>query len=265
MPQNSRLQIIKIGGNIIDNPNALGSFLEKFSATMGKKILVHGGGRMATQLANQMGIKTQMIEGRRITDKPMLEVVTMVYAGQINKNIVATLQKYNCDALGLTGADLNSIQTVKRAVKEVDYGYVGDVLHDSVNVLSIKKLLDASFVPVFSAITHNGNGILLNTNADTIASALAIALAETYEVSLVYCFEKNGVLRDIDDEASVIKHIRKEEYGDLKKENVVTDGMIPKIDNAFEAIEKGVESVYIGHALNLHLFQNGSFGTKLTK
>lgn len=265
MSQNSQLKIIKIGGNIIDNPGALESFLEKFSATMGKKILVHGGGRMATQLANQMGIKTQMIEGRRVTDKEMLDVVTMVYAGLINKNIVAALQKNKCDAIGLSGADINSIQTVKRPVKEIDYGYVGDVLHDSVNVLSIKKLLEAGFVPVFSAITHNGNGVLLNTNADTIASALAIALADRYEVSLVYCFEKKGVLRDVNDEKSLIKHICMDEYEELKNENVITHGMIPKIDNAFAAIEKGVDSVYIGHALNLHLFQNGSFGTKLTR
>ncbi|HLQ99071.1 MAG TPA: acetylglutamate kinase [Sphingobacterium sp.] len=263
MTENSLLQVIKIGGNIIDDPEALDDFLEKFSALRGKKILVHGGGKEATRVAVKMGVQTKMIDGRRITDKEMLDIVTMVYAGKINKEIVVRLQKMHTEALGLTGADVNTIQTVKRPVKDIDYGYVGDVLHDSVNVLNIKKILDAGFIPVFSAITHNGNGKLLNTNADTVAAALASAFSSTYDVSLVYSFEKNGVLSDINDEDSIIEQIDKEQYEAFKNEGVVNQGMIPKLDNAFEALMKGVSRVYIGNARNLQLLQQDAFGTKL--
>lgn len=265
MSQSTRIHIIKIGGNIIDDTDSLDLFLEKFSALGGKKILVHGGGKMATRLADKMGVETKMINGRRVTDENMLQIVTMVYAGLANKDIVARLQKYDCDSIGMTGADANTIRTVKRPVKEVDYGYVGDVLHDSVNVFNIKKILELGFVPVFSAITHTGKGLLLNTNADTIASALAIALSDIYEVSLIYCFEKDGVLKDISDESSVISNIKSNEYQEYKDSGVITEGMIPKIDNAFNAILKGVENVYIGNALNLHLLQQNQFGTKLTR
>lgn len=259
----SLIHIIKIGGNVIDDEEQLHLFLEKFAALQGKKILVHGGGKIATRVADSLGVEVKMLEGRRITDEKMLDVVTMVYAGLTNKKLVALLQKNNCDAVGLSGADGNIIKAVKRAVKQVDYGYVGDILFDSVNTLSLKKFLDAGFTPVFSAITHNGLGQLLNTNADTIASALAISLSKIYDTQLIYCFEKNGVLRDVSDESSVIKSINIEEFQRLKLDKVIFEGMIPKLDNAFEAISKGVKNVYIGNALNLHLYQQGEFGTCL--
>lgn len=259
----STLNIIKIGGNVIDDDIQLENFLEKFAAISGKKILVHGGGRIATRIATKLGVEAKVIEGRRITDRAMLDVVAMVYAGLANKNIVATLQKYDCDAIGLSGADGNVIKSVKRPVKEIDYGFVGDILTDSVNCLAIKKFLDAGFIPVFSAITHNGKGQLLNTNADTIASALAVALSDFYETSLIYCFEKNGVLADIDDEGSVIESITADDFEKFKKVGVISEGMIPKLENAFDAIQKGVRSVYIGNAANLHLFQQQKFGTCL--
>lgn len=259
----SILNIVKIGGNVIDNPNQLETFLEKFSALPGRKLLVHGGGKIATRVAADMGIEAKLVEGRRITDTAMLDVVTMVYAGLTNKNIVASLQKFNCNAIGLCGADANVIKAVKRPVKEIDYGFVGDILADSINSLSIKKLLEAEFIPVFSAITHNGNGQLLNTNADTIASSLAVTLSKLYEVSLIYCFDKNGVLLNVDDDNSVIETIRAGDFERLKENKTIHDGMIPKLFNAFEAISKGVSNVYIGNADNLHLFQQQKFGTCL--
>ncbi|MEJ5054957.1 acetylglutamate kinase [Sphingobacterium sp. MYb382] len=259
----SVLNIIKIGGNVIDDEQQLQVFLEKFAALQGKKILVHGGGKIATRVAAALGVEAKMLDGRRITDEPMLDVVTMVYAGLTNKKIVAALQRYDCDALGLSGADGNVIKAVKRPVREVDYGFVGDILADSVNSLNIKKFLDAGFVPVFSAITHNVIGQLFNTNADTIASALAISLAKLYETRLIYCFEKNGVLRDVNDDNSVIKSIKAADFETLKEEGVIYEGMIPKLENAFTAIAKGVKNVYIGNALNLHLYQQGGFGTCL--
>ena len=259
----SVLNIIKIGGNVIDDEEQLLIFLEKFAALQGKKILVHGGGKIATRLAEELGIPAQLVEGRRVTDAKMLDVVTMVYAGLTNKKIVASLQKYGCDAVGLSGADGNVIKAVKRPVREIDFGFVGDILVDSVNTLSIKKFLEAGFTPIFSAITHNGMGQLLNTNADTIASALAITLSKTYETSLIYCFEKNGVLRDVTDENSVIEKIRADEYEELKTSGIIYEGMLPKMENAFAAIAKGVKNVYIGNALNLHLYQQGQFGTCL--
>lgn len=260
---NSTLNIIKIGGNVIDDDIQLNIFLEKFAAVPGKKILVHGGGKIATRIASKLGIEAKMVDGRRITDSEMLDVVTMVYAGLTNKNIVATLQKYNCDAIGLSGADGNVIKAIKRPVREIDYGFAGDILADSVNSLAIKKFLDAGFTPIFSAITHNGTGQLLNTNADTIASALATALSDHYETSLIYCFEKNGVLTDINDDNSVIENITAAQFQELKENGIISDGMIPKLDNAFQAINKGVKSVYIGNASNLHLFQQQKFGTCL--
>jgi acetylglutamate kinase len=257
----SVLNVIKIGGNVIDDESQLESFLEKFAALQGKKILVHGGGKVATRTAAGLGIEAKMIDGRRVTDAAMLDIVTMVYAGLTNKKIVSLLQKFDCDALGLSGADGNAIKAVKRPVREVDYGYVGDILVDSVNTLSIKKFLEAGFTPVFSAITHNGLGQLLNTNADTIASALAVSLSKIYDTRLIYCFEKDGVLRDVNDERSVIKSITPDEFETLKSAGVIYEGMIPKLDNAFHAIGKGVKNVYIGNALNLHLYQQGEFGT----
>ncbi|PRD51274.1 acetylglutamate kinase [Sphingobacterium gobiense] len=260
---NSGLHIIKIGGNVIDDDAQLQRFLEQFSALRGKKILVHGGGKIATRIAADLGIEAKLVDGRRITNKPMLDVVTMVYAGLTNKHVVSSLQKLGCDALGLCGADGNTIKAIKRPVREIDYGYVGDILVDSVNPHSIKKFLEAGFTPVFSAITHNGLGQLLNTNADTIASALAVSLAKIYETKLIYCFEKDGVLRDVNDSDSVIQSIKADEFEQLKATNVIYEGMIPKLENAFEALGKGVKNVYIGNALNLYKYQQGEFGTCL--
>ncbi|MGO1596235.1 MAG: acetylglutamate kinase [Sphingobacterium sp.] len=259
----SALHIVKIGGNIIDSADQLEAFLEKLARLPGRKILVHGGGKIASRIASDMGVPVNMIEGRRITDGAMLDVVTMVYAGLTNKNIVASLQKYDCNAIGLCGADANVIKAVKRPVKEIDYGFVGDILVDSVDPSSIKLLLEAEFTPVFSAITHNGNGQLLNTNADTIASSLAVALSKLYEVSLIYCFDKHGVLLDVNDERSVIETIRSSEFPELRDNGTIHNGMVPKLFNAFDAISKGVSNVYIGHASNLHLFQQQKFGTRL--
>ncbi len=259
----SRLLIVKIGGNVIDNAAALHDFLEKFSALPGKKILVHGGGKLATELSNKMGIPVNMVDGRRITDAETLKVATMVYAGWTNKNIVAKLQALDCDAIGLSGADGNTLQTMKRPVKELDYGFVGDIMHDTVNVANIKKFLDAGFTPVFSAITHNGQGQLLNTNADTIASAIAVAMTSIYETSLIYCFEKQGVLRDVNDEQSVISEISLMDFDRMQKVKAVAEGMIPKLQNAFDALGKGVSTVSIGHAESLHLIQNERAGTKI--
>src|SRR5690606_16791651 len=248
----SELTIIKIGGNVIDDDVKLQSFLEKFAGLQGKKILVNGGGKIATRIASGLGIEAKLDEGRRITDKTMLDVVTMIYAGLTNKQIVSYLQNFGCDAVGLSGADANTIKAIKRPVKEIDYGYVGDILVDSVNTSSIKKFLEAGFTPVFSAITHNGLGQLLNTNADTIASALAVSLAKIYDTRLIYCFEKNGVLKDVEDPDSVIKSIKAAEFEKLREDGVIYEGMIPKLTNAFDALGKGVKNVYIGNALNLH-------------
>ena len=238
------LKVVKIGGNVIDDQEALSTFLKDFSQLEGSKILVHGGGKLATRLAEQMNVSVKMIEGRRITDAETLDIITMVYAGKINKNIVAQLQKYNCNAIGFTGADGNSIVSHKREIKAIDYEFVGDV--DKVNPEIISVLLDNNVTPVFCAITHDQNGQLLNTNADTIASELAIGLSELYEVELHYCFEKNGVLADINDDNSVVEDINQTNYQELKEEGVIADGMIPKLDNCFHAIEHKVGKVCIG-------------------
>ncbi len=258
-----KLFIIKIGGNVIDNSEKLHEFLKDFVSLPGYKILVHGGGKMATQLADDMGIEAKMVEGRRITDIETLRIVTMVYAGLINKNIVAQLQFRNCNAIGLTGADANTIRASKRPVKDIDYGFVGDINDTSVSAEAIKNLLEDGLIPVFSAITHDGQGQLLNTNADTIASALAIGLSGLYETSLVYCFEKKGVLKDVEDDLSVIREIQSGEFDSLKEQGVVAGGMIPKLHNAFEAIKSGVKDVYIGKADELSELNGEQFGTRL--
>lgn len=263
MSTNSVLNVIKIGGNVIDDEQKLEAFLEKFSALSGKKILVHGGGKIATRIAERMGLEPKLVDGRRITDGEMLKVATMVYAGLTNKSIVAILQKFGCDAIGLSGADGNTIKAVKRPVKNIDYGFVGDILVDSVNASAVKRFLESGFTPVFSAITHTGHGQLLNTNADTIASSLAIALSKLYDVSLLYCFEKDGVLRNVDDQASLIDTISADEFETLTEQKIIHDGMIPKLHNAFEAIGKGVKEVYVGNADNLHHYQQQKFGTRL--
>ncbi|WP_257666923.1 acetylglutamate kinase [Parapedobacter tibetensis] len=260
-----RLWVIKIGGNIIDHPEGLSRFLERFSTLRGNKILVHGGGKIATRTAAELGVEAKLVEGRRITDEAMLRVVTMVYAGLTNKQIVTGLQKHGCNAIGLSGADGNSIRTVKRPVKEIDFGFVGDILPGSVDTQTISTLVEGGLTPVFSAITHDGHGQLLNTNADTIASALAVALSSLYDTSLVYCFEKKGVLRDVHDENSTIPEIRAGEFEQLKASGIIADGMVPKLYNAFDAIGKGVYEVCIGHADDLHLLREQRFGTRMIK
>lgn len=243
------LNIVKVGGAVVEDDSRLNSLLTAFCAIKGNKMLVTGGGRTATRIASELGIESQMIEGRRITDESMLKVVTMVYAGLVSKNIVAELQAKGLNAIGLCGADLNIIKCVKRPTVRIDYGFVGDV--DSVNVKELQMLIDADAVPVICPITHDGMGQLLNTNADTIASSLAAALATGYDVTLTYCFEKNGVLSDPDDESSVIPEIRKEYYKELLEKEIVSGGMIPKLDNAFAAIDAGVNKVVITNAENL--------------
>lgn len=242
------ITIIKIGGNVIDNDDALPVFLEKFAGIPGNKILVHGGGKLATRLAGIMNIPQQMINGRRVTDAESLKIVTMVYAGDINKRVTALLQSYNCNAIGLSGADGNLIRAKKREVAGVDYGFVGDLPEDSVNTGLLVSLFKNGLTPVIAPITHNKQGQLFNTNADTIASALATSLSALGSVTLIYCFEKRGVLRNTEDDDSVITHINKNIYEDLKQQGIITAGMIPKIDNALQAIEKGVTKVIIGSA-----------------
>ncbi|MBE9583454.1 acetylglutamate kinase [Mucilaginibacter sp. JRF] len=259
------LHIIKIGGNVIDNSENLHRFLKDFTALEGDKILVHGGGKVATQLSETLGIEAKLVDGRRITDIETLRVVTMVYGGLINKNIVAQLQMFGTNAIGLTGADGNFIRTKKRPVKTIDYGYVGDIDAQSINPDNISRLLDAGFTPVFCAITHDGEGQLLNTNADTIASALAVSLAKLYDITLIYCFEKAGVLHDINDEDSVIRDINPEKYQELKEQQIIHSGMLPKLDNAFSAIACGVRSVIIGKSDDLgRLQEKQPFGTRLS-
>lgn len=277
------IKVVKIGGNVVDNPELLREFVRDFAAMPGMKVLVHGGGVMASQMQKEMGMVPKMIEGRRVTDEQTLKVVTMVYAGWCNKNITALLQARGCNAIGLTGADGNAIKASKRPPlhveslgEDVDYGYVGDVSAQSVNAPFIYSLLSRGIVPVFNAINHDGNGNLLNTNADTIASSIAVAMANyryrtprevccrceecthcsddgrlTHETELIYCFEKDGVLMDKDDDSSVIPEINKEQFTMLKEKGVVADGMIPKLTNSFKAIDSGVARVVIKHARNL--------------
>ncbi len=245
-----KLNILKIGGNIINHPAKLEVFLQKFAAIEGLKILVHGGGRSATAIAKKLGVETQMIGGRRITNAEMLEVVTMVFAG-VNKGIVAKLQGMTCNALGLTGADLNLIQAVKRPVKTIDYGFVGDVI--GVNDLQLKNLLSLNISPIVAPLTHNQNGQLLNTNADTIAASLAKAMANHYEVHLMYCFEKNGVLMDVEDDDSFVSQMSLEDFAGYQRNGIVKDGMIPKLTTGFEALEEGVAKVVICSAENFEV------------
>ncbi|AOR27397.1 acetylglutamate kinase [Formosa sp. Hel1_33_131] len=244
MDKKNTLKIVKIGGNVIDNPQALTSFLTVFSSIKGPKILVHGGGKSATALAKKTGLEVQMVDGRRITDAATLELITMVYAGKINKTMVAQLQALDCNALGFTGADANTITSVKRPVSTLDYGFVGDV--KNVETSTLELLLNHGISPVFCALTHNQNGQLLNTNADTIASELAIAFASQFEVELYYCFEKNGVLKDVNDDSSVIEKITASSYKELLHAQVIYAGMLPKLNNCFHALEHQVSKVCIG-------------------
>ena len=277
------IKVVKIGGNVVDNPELLKQFVKDFAAMPGMNVLVHGGGVMASQMQKSMGMVPVMVEGRRVTDEEALKVVTMVYAGWCNKSIVALLQAEGCNAIGLTGADGNAIKARKRPPvhveslgQDVDYGYVGDVTAESVNAGFIYSLLEKGIVPVFNAINHDGEGNLLNTNADTIASSVAIAMANyqyrtkkdvccrceecthcsddgrlTHVTDLVFCFEKDGVLYDKDDDSSVIPEIGREKFAELKSEGRVADGMIPKLTNSYKAIDSGVAKVIIKHARNL--------------
>ena len=241
-----KLQVVKVGGNVIENRKSLNDFLVDFTKIRGAKILVHGGGKEATQMAHKLNIPVQIIEGRRVTDKANLEIISMLYAGKLNKTIVALLQAYNCDSLGLTGADGNSVVAKKRSSKPIDFGFVGDVI--SVNSALFSLLLNQKITPVCCAITHDKNGQLLNTNADTIASEIASSMSAYYEVTLSYCFEKKGVLKKLIDEDSVIPSINSNQYEYLKKEGIINEGMLPKIKNCFEALKKGVTKVRIGNS-----------------
>jgi acetylglutamate kinase len=256
-----QLSIIKIGGNIIDDEPRLLTFLDSFAGIPGKKILVHGGGKLATKVAEGLGIQQKLVDGRRITDEETLRVVTMVYAGTINKQIVARLQALGCPAMGLTGADGNTILSHKRVHASIDYGFVGDV--DKVNTSLLTSLLMLENVLVFAPITHDGKGQLLNTNADTIAQELARALSAGFDVSLVYSFEKAGVLMDAEDERSVIGRLNAADYADLKEKKVIFAGMIPKLDNAFAALRSGVKKVIIGRAEELQFLLTGESGTTI--
>ncbi len=255
-----KLTIIKVGGKIVEEKESLDSLLRDFAAIDGFKLLVHGGGRSATKVATQLGIETLMIDGRRVTDDAMLDVVTMVYGGLVNKKVVARLQSLGIDALGMTGADMDIIHSHKRPVKSVDYGWVGDV--DRVNGEALSALLRSGVVPVIAPLTHDGEGHLLNTNADTMAGETAKGLAPFFDVSLVYCFEKPGVLRDENDDESVIAEIDPALFASLKEEGIVTGGMLPKLENAFNALDAGVSEVVITRASAL---DDLSLGTHIRK
>jgi acetylglutamate kinase len=257
-----QLFVIKIGGNVIDDENNLAVFLQNFSSVKAKKILVHGGGKIATKIGEQLGIQSNYVNGRRITDKAAIDLVTMVYGGLVNKKIVVKLQSLQCDAIGLTGADANIIPAVKRPVKDIDYGFAGDVLKEKIAVKNLEVLLANNFTLVIAPLTHDGEGQMLNTNADTIASSLSVALSNKYNVRLIYCFEKNGVLENVDDDDSVITFINREKYQQLLADKKLSDGILPKIDNAFAAIDSGVKEVLIGNANDL--LQNITSNTKGT-
>jgi acetylglutamate kinase len=260
------LIIIKIGGNVIDDEEKLSSFLSDFASVEGDKILVHGGGKLATQLAAKLGVEQRLIDGRRITDAETLKIVTMVYAGLINKNIVAQLQSHGCNAIGITGADGNIIQSHKRTnasplgERGIDYGFAGDV--DEVNTELLQDLLRNASI-VLAPITHDKKGQLLNTNADTIAQEVAKGMSKLYDVTLIYSFEKSGVLQNTADDNSLIKRIDKKNYEELKQQSVIFAGMIPKLDNAFAALDNGVKNVIIGKAEQLHQLIKGEAGTTI--
>lgn len=256
-----QLQVVKIGGNILDDAGKLSVFLKAFAGMDGYKVLVHGGGKVASEIGTKLGITPNYVNGRRITDAATLDLVTMVYGGLINKQVVAQIQALGCNAIGLTGADANLIPAVKRVVKDVDYGFVGDVISEQVNGTFIKTLLQNGTVPVFAPLTHDGAGNMLNTNADTIAQEIAQAMAGYMPVQLIYCFEKRGVLIDAEDDNSVINRITKNDFNELMEKEIITGGMIPKLENAFAAIDKGVEKVIIGHADELDAMLSGNAGT----
>lgn len=260
-----KLFVIKIGGNVIDNDDSLQSFLKDFAAVQEKKILIHGGGKIATKIGDKLGIESKYINGRRITDDGTIDLVTMVYGGLVNKKIVAQLQSLNCNAIGLSGADMNLIPATKRSPlgnRGIDYGWVGDVNSSRIGETAFGLLLQNNLVPVLAPLTHDGNGHMLNTNADTIASSVAVTLSKSYDVRLIYCFEKKGVLENLDDENSIINLITKEKYRQLLDGQKLFAGILPKIDNAFAAIDAGVNEVLIGDAKDL--LQNTTVNTSGT-
>jgi acetylglutamate kinase len=260
------LLVVKIGGNVIDSEEALNSFLRNFTTIPGNKVLVHGGGKLATQMSAQLGIPTQIINGRRVTDIETVKVVTMVYAGWINKTITAKLQANGCKTIGLSGADAALLPAVKRPVTDIDYGWVGDLIADHVNTALLQTLLTAGNTVVVAPITANNEGNLLNVNADTVASVIAEGMSKLYRTTLIYCFEKNGLLRDVNDNNSVVAEIKTGEINTLKEQGIITDGMLPKIDNAAAAINKGVSKVVIGNAMHIKQLANGQpeYGTHIT-
>lgn len=254
------IKVVKIGGNVIDSEEALSSFVSDFASIEGPKVLVHGGGKLATRLAERLDIPTTMIDGRRVTDSDTLDVVTMVYAGLVNKRIVAMLQSLGCNAIGLSGADGGAVMATRRAANPIDFGFVGDISVEGVDAAFIRNLTEQGTVPVFCSIMHDGKGQLLNCNADSVASAVAVGLATECDTELLFCFEKRGVMRDVDDDTSVIANINREGYKALLAEGVVNKGMIPKIDGAFRALECGVKVVTIKHSAEL---ADSSAGTKI--
>jgi acetylglutamate kinase len=265
LPENKeRLLVIKIGGNVIDDSNQLHSFLNEFSNIKTKKILVHGGGKIATRLGEKLGIQSNYIDGRRITDDETIDLVTMVYGGLVNKKIVAKLQSMYCNAIGISGADANLLPAQKRPVKEIDFGWVGDIETNKIKTETWQTLLENNLTPVVAPLTHDTKGHILNTNADTIASAIAVNLSSYYAVTLIYCFEKNGILLDVNDEHSVVKDLNEKKYQQLKETKILFAGILPKIDNAFEAINKGVQEVVIGNSAQLSLLINNESGTKIS-
>ena len=254
------IKVVKIGGNVIDSEEALSSFVSDFASIEGPKVLVHGGGKLATRLAERLDIPTTMIDGRRVTDSDTLDVVTMVYAGLVNKRIVAMLQSLGCNAIGLSGADGGAVMATRRAANPIDFGFVGDISVEGVDAAFIRNLTEQGTVPVFCSIMHDGKGQLLNCNADSVASAVAVGLATECDTELLFCFEKRGVMRDVDNDTSVIANINREGYKTLLAEGVVNKGMIPKIDGAFRALECGVKVVTIKHSAEL---ADSSAGTKI--
>ena len=257
----NKLYIIKIGGNVLDDEKALASFLKDFASIQAPKILIHGGGKIATKIGDQLGIESNYVDGRRITDAPTRDLVTMVYGGLLNKQITARLQAQHCNAIGVTGADGNLLKAVKRPVGKIDYGFVGDITPDDVNSTFLYFLLKQNVVPVFAPLTHAA-GEILNTNADTISSVLAIAMSKHFDIRLIFCFEKEGVLKDVNDSKSVIHHLNGELYQKLLKEGSFHDGILPKLENAFTAIRSGVKEVLIGE--HSHLIANTGYETKGT-
>lgn len=257
------LFVIKIGGNIVDDENKLSSFLQSFAQLKGRKILIHGGGKVATKIGDKLGIESKYVDGRRITDADTIDVVTMVYGGLVNKKIVAQLQAYGCNAIGVTGADANLVPATKRPVKEIDYGFVGDVKSEQLTVESWHLLLNSGLTPVVAPLTHDGKGQILNTNADTMAQEVAKVLSRIYNVELIYSFEKAGVLIDANDDTTLIAKINPASYQQLKAAQKIFAGMIPKLDNAFAALNSGVRKVIIGKAENLAELITGTSGTSI--